>query len=125
MCSEIMPGTWLGAERGTGVNYPKVKHPDWLQHCNIETTIRLSKARRIPDSIEGFMLVTACNHVLRCVYGTNLRAAWALLLAAIWTKLTHPWRYADYLIHRKQWEAEELADEMKDIEEDTRLKGER
>jgi len=27
-----------------------------------------------------------------------------------------PWRYADYLLHHKKWEAEEFNEEMKEIE---------
>ena len=26
------------------MRYPKVKHPEWIQHVNIEKTVRLSKA---------------------------------------------------------------------------------
>ena len=100
------------------MKYTKVKHPEWIQHCNIDSAVRLSKAKRIPESIEGFMLVTACNHLLRCIYGTNLRAALALLSSALWVKVTYPWRYLDWRIHRQQWEDEEISDEMKDIEEE-------
>jgi hypothetical protein len=53
----------------------KVKHPDWVKHCNIDDTVRLYKAGKIPDCIEGFMLVTPCKHLLRCVYGSDLHAA--------------------------------------------------
>ena len=106
-----------GRER-EAVRYTKVKHPEWIPHCNIDRTVRLSKAKRIPDSIEGFMLVTACKHLLRCVYGSNLQAAWALLCEALWDKITIPWHYLDWRIHRKQWENEEIAEEMKDIAEE-------
>jgi hypothetical protein len=66
------------------------------------------------------MLATSCKHLLRCIYGSNLKAAFALLGEALWNKITYPWRYADWLLHRKQWENEEIADEMKEIEDEVR-----
>ena len=100
------------------MTYPKVKHKEWIQHCNIESVMRLSKTQKIPDSIEGFMLVAACKHVLRCVYGSNLHAAFSLFCSALWDKILYPWRYADYLLHRKRWQDEEVAEEIKEIEEE-------
>jgi hypothetical protein len=102
------------------VNYPKVKHRRWIQHCNIDRVVRLCKQDKIPEVLEGFMLKAGCTHVLRCIYGSNLRAALALLGEALWDKATYPWRYFDWLLHRKQWEDEEVADEMREIEDEIR-----
>lgn len=93
-----------------------IKHPEWLKHCNIESTFALVKAGRCPDVIAGWMLVVALKHPLRAVYGTDLRAAWALLGQALWVKLTKPYRYAYYLWHRKEYERDELRELFEDVE---------
>lgn len=36
----------------------------------------------MPQSIAGWMLVTSLKHPLRAVYGSDLKAAWALLISA-------------------------------------------
>jgi hypothetical protein len=100
------------------MHYPKMKHREWVKFVNIEDVVRLSKANKIPQSIEGFMLQTSCKHLLRCIYGSNLRAALALLGEALWGKIRWPYAYLNWLLHRKQWEDEDIAEELKEIEQE-------
>lgn len=48
--------------------------PEWLPDALDDTirTLKLARAGRIPDKILGWMLVTSCLRVLRCVYGDDL-----------------------------------------------------
>jgi hypothetical protein len=94
---------------------PKIKHPDWLKFCTIERTYKLYREGKLPSSIEGFMLVTPLKHALRCIYGSDLRAAWILLGQALWGQIKRPYAYLHYLWHRKEWEQEELNDMCEDV----------
>ena len=105
------------------MHYPKIKHPEWLKFCAIERTYKLYREGNLPASIEGFMLVTPLKHALRCIYGSDLRAALALLRQALWGHAKRPYAYANWLLHRKQWENEELAEEMKEIEDEIKAEG--
>ena len=96
----------------------KIKHPEWLPHCNIERTFRLVREGKCPEVIAGWMLVVALKHPLRCVYGSDLRAAWALLAQAIWDQLCRPYNYAYFLWHRKEYEREELNELIEDVGEE-------
>lgn len=62
-----------------------IAHPDWLAESErrISDSFRLYRSGHIPKSIDGWMLVVPLKHALRAIYGTDLRAAVALLLAAI------------------------------------------
>jgi len=57
-----------------------VAHPEWLkrqipQHIK---TLDLALKGKIPEKLLGFMIVTSCRHMLRCVYGSDLEAVIAL-----------------------------------------------
>lgn len=93
----------------------QIKHRDWLKFSNVEKTFKLQRENRIPSSIEGWMLVVAIKHPLRAIYGSDLSAAWALLCQALWNKLTEPYEYFNWLLHRKRWEAEYEREEMQDL----------
>lgn len=61
----------------------KIKHPEWLKVSTPGKTIALFNSGTLPKNIAGWMIVTSLKHPLRAVYGSDLRAAWALLWAAI------------------------------------------
>lgn len=59
--------------------------PKWLE-CAIPDVRRfldLLAKDKVPDSIKGWMIVTAVRRLLRCVYGDDLTAAKALLDIAL------------------------------------------
>ena len=60
-----------------------IRHPDWLDHSNPQTSIDLFRASKLPPTISGWMIVVGLKHPLRAVYGSDLRAAWSLLGQAI------------------------------------------
>jgi hypothetical protein len=94
----------------------KIARPEWMPFITSDRTLKMAREDRLPKSIAGWMIVLACKHPLRCVYGSDLRAAWALLLSALWDKAKHPYDYLIYLWHRKEWEQEELKDMCEDVE---------
>lgn len=61
----------------------KIKHPEWLDHSDPAKTQRLWKERRLPIGVAGWLWVVSLKHALRAIYGSDLRAAWALLWWAI------------------------------------------
>lgn len=69
------------------MHFPKIKHPEWLQDSQCESTWRLYRQGIIPEKITGWMLVVAMKHDLRAIYGSDLRAALALLWHVIAGKL--------------------------------------
>jgi hypothetical protein len=69
----------------------RVLHPEWLDHSHPETAIALFKAGKLPQNVAGWMLVVGLKHPLRAVYGSDLRAAWALLWWAIADRLDGYW----------------------------------
>jgi hypothetical protein len=93
----------------------KIKHPEWLRFCNIESTFKLAKQDRLPEAIAGWMLVTSVRYALRIIYGSDLKAAWVLMGMAVWQKVTAPYRYLSYLWHRKEYEREELQELCEDV----------
>src|SRR5579864_551517 len=62
-----------------------VAHPDWiLDACSsLSKTAALYSKRIIPGSIEVPMIVVPVKRILRGVYGSDLRAALALLWQAL------------------------------------------
>jgi hypothetical protein len=92
-----------------------IRHREWLPHCNIVKVFSMARDDKLPLAIEGWMLVTALKHPLRCVYGSDLKAALALLRQALWTKIKYPYDLAYYLWHRKEYEQEELRDLVEDV----------
>jgi len=61
----------------------EIAHPEWLEHSHPQKTIHLILAGKMPNVIAGWCLVVALKHPLRAVYGSDLRAAWKLLLWAL------------------------------------------
>ncbi len=102
------------------IHYPKMKRRDWVKHCNIADVVRLAQQDKIPQVIEGFMLDTAAKHLLRCIYGSDLRAATALFWHALWKQAARPFNYLNWLLHRKQWEDESIAEEMEEIADEVK-----
>ena len=92
-----------------------IKHPEWLRYCSIERTFALQRKGKLPESIAGWVLVVALKHPLRAVYGSDLRAAWALLLSALWAYPAHWYNYWWCVLHKKQIEQEELNDLIEDV----------
>ena len=81
----------------------KIKHPEWLIYSD-RRTLGLYLEGRIPESIAGWMLVVSLRHPLRAIYGSDLRAAWALLIMALKNKL-------DSIIFTLHWK-HKLKDEL-------------
>lgn len=65
----------------------KIKHPEWLSYSNASQSIDLFRAGRLPPEIQGWMIVVGLKHPLRAVYGSDLKAAIALLFDALLDKL--------------------------------------
>jgi hypothetical protein len=85
----------------TGV---KIKHPDWLAYSTPQKSIDLFNRGVLPPSIAGWMIVTGCKHPLRAVYGSDLRAAlallWQALTAGAWYQWLQ-WKYGELVIEDK------------------------
>ncbi len=64
----------------------QVRRPDWIKHSTPQKAIDLYNTRALPGSIAGWMIVVGLKHPLRAVYGSDIRAALALLVWAIWDK---------------------------------------
>ncbi len=60
-----------------------IKNPEWLKHSTPGKTIALFNNKGMPPSIAGWMIVVSLRHPLRAVYGSDLRAALALLWWAV------------------------------------------
>lgn len=69
----------------------EIKHPEWLKVSSPQKAIDLFNCGRLPRAIDGWMIVVGLKHPLRAVYGTDVRAAWALLLSAIVGKFSDWW----------------------------------
>jgi hypothetical protein len=83
-----------------------IKYPEWLKHSDPGTTISLFNAGRLPSSIAGWMLVVSLKHPLRAIYGSDVKAAWHLLLLALWNKWDnntglHIWLWRAMRLFRK------------------------
>jgi hypothetical protein len=78
---------------------PKIQHPDWLRFSGPEKALELYLTGKLPKSIAGWMIVVGLKHHLRAVYGSDLRAALALLWDALYGPLEQRW-YT--LTHRKR-----------------------
>jgi len=68
-----------------------VAHPDWLTHSHPETSLELFRKGMLPANIAGYMMVVGLKHPLRAIYGSDLRAALALLRLAIKDLFGHWW----------------------------------
>jgi len=106
--------------KGKEFNIP-IKHPEWLQYSRVAETFALRK-KIGPLPCDGWMLVVSMKHPLRAIYGSDLKAAWALMKMAVREKLRKPWLYINYLLHRKEWQREQELEELREIEEEFRPK---
>jgi hypothetical protein len=88
-----------------------IKHPDWLRNCTTDETLRLAAEEKLPKTIAGWMLVVALKRPLRAVYGSDLRAALALL----WQATIRKW--IDEVAY--QWWAWRNPQEIKAFDEET------
>lgn len=66
-----------------------IKHPEHLRYSTPGKTLSLYNAGILPESIAGWMIVTSLKHPLRAIYGSDLKAAWHLLLMSIKDKWFH------------------------------------
>lgn len=64
----------------------KIRHPEWLNYSHPQKNIDLFKKGIYPDSMAGWFIVVGLKHPLRAVYGSDIRAALALLWQAIRAK---------------------------------------
>ena len=62
-----------------------IKHPDWVLGASgdLTRTMALYAKRQIPGCIEAPLVVVPVKRILRGVYGSDLRAALALLTMAL------------------------------------------
>jgi len=100
------------------MHFPKIKHPEWLKEpeSQIEKVMKLIRQKKMPDKIAGWMIVVAAKQPLRAVYGSNLRAALALLVSAL-HDLWREWTYRcirRHLPKEKRLQAEFEAMEKKE-----------
>ncbi len=60
-------------------------HPDWMPRAtkSMESSISLYRRGLLPPTLEVPMVVVPCRYILRSVYGSDLRAAVALLGEAL------------------------------------------
>lgn len=89
----------------------EIKHPDWLKVSDPCTSLRLYLTGRMPESIAGWMIVTSLKHPLRAVYGSDLRAALALLWQAIGRKGLDEIRYQWWRVRHPK-EVEEMDEDI-------------
>lgn len=90
-----------------------IKHPDWLTHSTPQKSIDLYLKHLLPQNIAGWMIVVGCLHPLRAVYGSDLRAAWALLVWAIQGKFEDWW----WNIRFRLWPPKDELSEFGDYED--------
>ncbi len=64
---------------------PKIAHPDWMPAATqaLAKSLRLYHNGAIPSCIQVALLVVPTKYVLRSIYGSDLRAALALLWEAL------------------------------------------
>lgn len=71
----------------------RIQHPDWVIDAekSVHSVVELYKLQRLPNSIEVPMIVTPMRRMLRGIYGSNMKAAWALLKWAINSLIRDLW----------------------------------
>ena len=64
---------------------PKILNREWLEDAldDFDRLSRLWRQGRIPEAIEGFMLLTPLRRMLRCIYDSNIAASAALTALAL------------------------------------------
>lgn len=104
----------------------KIQHPEWLKYSHPQSSIDLFLKGWSPDSIAGFLMVTALKHPLRAIYGSDLKASLALLWSAIRAKTTEPlglwwWQHISGREEYKAMHAEMNETLLKRIAEELKL----
>lgn len=64
----------------------KIQHPEWLTSSKPNESIRLYLEGKMPAAIAGWCIVVGLKHPLRAVYGTDFKAARALLYQVLQDK---------------------------------------
>lgn len=95
----------------------KIEHPEWLAHSKSGESIAAFNKGLYPDVIAGWMLVVSLKHPLRAIYGTDLRAALALLWMALWNPVQE-WllsiKYRKEIFEwTKEWDSEDEVAEFR------------
>lgn len=95
----------------------KIKHPAWLKVSTPGKSIALYNQGLLPGTIAGWMITVGCKHPLRAIYGSDLRAAWALLKQATverwWFEICHHW-----WVWTHQEEVRQMDKEFEEFEND-------
>ena len=106
----------------TGRKAYKVVHPDWLPGAtaSLRKTLDLMENGSLPKCLTKPMLVVPMRWVLRSIYGSNLKAALALLRLAlsgivedVHGRLYRFWRYR-VTLHSPERDLNELLKELED-----------
>lgn len=61
----------------------RIAHPEGLKYSHPQDAIRMFLNKQMPQCIAAWSIVVGCKQPLRCIYGSDLRAAWALLIDAL------------------------------------------
>jgi hypothetical protein len=64
----------------------KIQHPEWLSSSKPQDSIRLYLEGKMPATIAGWCIVVGLKHPLCAVYGSDFKAARALLYQALQDK---------------------------------------
>ena len=105
-----------GVAEGATMKEIKIKHPEWLEYSKPQSSIDLFRKGFLPGNIAGWMIVVGLKHPLRAVYGSDLRAALALLWWVIWEPIKDKFLALKYRKEVAAWEKEWAAeDEARDM----------
>lgn len=96
----------------------KIRHPEWLNVSHPQKHIDLFKKGVYPESMAGWFIVVGLKHPLRAVYGSDMRAALALLWQAIRAKTIEPIRFWWWRIRNRK----EYRDMCEEVEANMRSK---
>ena len=83
-----------------------IKHPEWLTVSHPQKSIDLFNRGIMPEKIAGWCIVVGCKHPLRAVYGSDLRAALALLWQATYGVIRDRVNYRVWTIRHPEEVAE-------------------
>lgn len=91
------------------MKFVSIRHPENLSYTEekVALSLRLFRQKKLPKSIEGFMVLTPLKHGLRCIFGSDLKAAWFLLMSAIGDKFGALWFRVSYPWKKKQYDADD------------------
>lgn len=96
-----------------------VKHPDWLECASPRVIEAFQKQSIYPERLLVFMLVTPMRHALRSIYGSDVRAALALLYLGLGSIANRRWADIRWWLHDVGlWKSEALADIERELREE-------